>query len=125
MRDPAAACTPDDRRNGASRETRACRSRRCTRHVVRGPGSQPEGHRQRGRIAAEHLQRTFERFYRVDAARDRDHGGTGVGLAISRAIARAHGGELSAASAGRGVGTTFTLSLPMAERTSEKLHTAP
>ena len=76
-------------------------------------------------IAAEHLERIFERFYRVDAARDREHGGTGVGLAISRAIARAHGGELSAASAGSGMGTTITLSLPAAERTSAKLHTAP
>ena len=67
-------------------------------------------------IAAEHLERIFERFYRVDAARDRDHGGTGVGLAISRAIARAHGGELSAASAGQGSGSTITLSLPMADQ---------
>lgn len=76
-------------------------------------------------IAEEHLQRIFERFYRVDAARDREHGGTGVGLAISRAIARAHGGELSAASAGLGKGTTITLSLPIAKGSSEKLHTAP
>ena len=76
-------------------------------------------------IAPEHLTRIFERFYRVDAARDREHGGTGVGLAISRAIARAHGGEISAASPGPGKGTTLTLSLPKAERTSETLHTAP
>jgi signal transduction histidine kinase len=76
-------------------------------------------------IAQEHLQRIFERFYRVDAARDREHGGTGVGLAISRAIARAHGGELSAASAGLGKGTTITLSLPIADRSSERLHIAP
>jgi signal transduction histidine kinase len=76
-------------------------------------------------IAEEHLQRIFERFYRVDAARDREHGGSGVGLAISRAIARAHGGELSAASAGPGKGTTITLSLPITEGSSEKLHTAP
>lgn len=76
-------------------------------------------------IAAEHLERIFERFYRVDAARDREHGGTGVGLAISRAIARAHGGELTATSAGTRHGTTITLSLPITQRTSEKLHTAP
>ena len=76
-------------------------------------------------IAAEHLERIFERFYRVDAARDREHGGTGVGLAISRAIARAHGGELAATSAGTRHGATITLSLPIARRTSEKLHTAP
>ena len=63
-------------------------------------------------IAAEHLPRIFERFYRVDAARDRARGGTGVGLAISRAIARAHGGELRAASEGPGQGTTILLRLP-------------
>ncbi|MCC6496464.1 MAG: HAMP domain-containing protein [Propionibacteriaceae bacterium] len=68
-------------------------------------------------IAAEHLSRVFERFYRVDAARDREHGGTGVGLAISRAIARAHGGELTAASPGPGKGTTITLHLPRTGRT--------
>ncbi len=63
-------------------------------------------------IPAEHLPRIFDRFYRVDAARDRDHGGTGVGLAISRAIARAHGGELTVESEGPGRGSTFTLRLP-------------
>ncbi|MGV8907767.1 MAG: sensor histidine kinase [Propionicimonas sp.] len=65
-------------------------------------------------IAAEHLPRIFERFYRVDAARDRQHGGTGVGLAISRAIARAHGGELSVTSRGQGAGAIFTLRLAKA-----------
>jgi signal transduction histidine kinase len=63
-------------------------------------------------IAAEHLPRIFERFYRVDAARDRAHGGTGVGLAISRAIARGHSGQLDAASDGPGHGSTFELRLP-------------
>lgn len=75
-------------------------------------------------ISAEHLPRIFERFYRVDAARDRDHGGTGVGLAISRAIARGHGGDLTATSAGPGKGTSLTLRLPKASRTSEERHTA-
>ncbi len=63
-------------------------------------------------IPAEHLPHIFERFYRADTARDRDHGGTGVGLAISRAIARAHHGDLTAVSAGPGTGATFTLQLP-------------
>ncbi|HQY99000.1 MAG TPA: ATP-binding protein [Propionicimonas sp.] len=63
-------------------------------------------------IAAEHLPHIFERFYRADSARDRDSGGTGVGLAISRAIARAHGGQLTAASGGAGWGATLTLRLP-------------
>ena len=63
-------------------------------------------------IAAEHLPHLFERFYRVDTARDRSSGGTGVGLTISRAIARAHGGGLDASSPGPGRGSTFTLWLP-------------
>jgi signal transduction histidine kinase len=63
-------------------------------------------------IPAEHLPRIFDRFYRVDAARDREHGGTGVGLAISRAIALAHDGDLVAASDGPGKGTTLSLWLP-------------
>lgn len=63
-------------------------------------------------IPAEHLPHIFERFYRADTARDRDSGGTGVGLAISRAIARAHGGTLTASSDGTGRGARFTLSLP-------------
>lgn len=63
-------------------------------------------------ISAEHLPHIFERFYRADTARDREHGGTGVGLAISHAIATAHDGRLSAASAGPGKGTTLWLELP-------------
>jgi Signal transduction histidine kinase len=63
-------------------------------------------------ISAKHLPHIFERFYRADAARDRDSGGTGVGLAISRAIALAHGGQLTAASAGVGSGATLRLQLP-------------
>ena len=73
-------------------------------------------------IAAEHLPHLFERFYRADTARDRDSGGTGVGLAISRAIAVAHGGQLTAASEGPGTGSTFTLRLPESAEPSSKQH---
>jgi signal transduction histidine kinase len=56
------------------------------------------------------LDRIFERFYRTDPS---DHtGGTGIGLTISRAIARAHGGDLTAASPGPGRGSTFEIVLP-------------
>jgi two-component system phosphate regulon sensor histidine kinase PhoR len=64
-------------------------------------------------IAAEHLPRIFERFYRVDRARSRGMGGTGLGLAIVKHLARAHGGEATARSE-PGRGSTFTLELPVA-----------
>jgi signal transduction histidine kinase len=65
-------------------------------------------------IPAEHLPHVFERFYRVDRARDRRHGGSGIGLAIVKAVVEAHGGGVTATSAGPGRGTTITLSLPAA-----------
>lgn len=65
-------------------------------------------------IDDEHLMRVFDRFYRVDSARDRAHGGSGIGLAIARGIVQAHGGRVEASSAGRGRGATFTCVLPIA-----------
>lgn len=62
-------------------------------------------------IAAEHLPRIFERFYRVDKARSRQLGGTGLGLSIVRHIALAHGGNVDVAST-VGQGSTFTITLP-------------
>lgn len=73
-------------------------------------------------IAAEHLPHLFERFYRADTARDRDSGGTGVGLAISRAIAVGHGGQLTATSEGADKGSTFDLRLPTPVEPSSKQH---
>lgn len=63
-------------------------------------------------IAAEHLPHVFDRFYRADTARDRDHGGSGIGLTIARALTEAHGGDLTAASDGAGRGSIFTVRLP-------------
>lgn len=63
-------------------------------------------------IAAEHLGHVFDRFYRTDTARAREHGGSGIGLSIARAIVRAHGGEISASSPGPGQGAAFTVRLP-------------
>ncbi len=64
-------------------------------------------------IPAEALPRIFERFYRVDDARSREAGGTGLGLCIARTIAEAHGGRIEVESA-PGVGSTFTVRLPLA-----------
>jgi signal transduction histidine kinase len=64
-------------------------------------------------IAPEDLGLVFERFYRV-AGLTRPPGGSGIGLTIARGIARAHGGDVTAASEGQGTGATFTLELPLA-----------
>jgi two-component system sensor histidine kinase BaeS len=63
-------------------------------------------------IPAEHLPHVFERFYRVDTARDRTHGGSGIGLAIAKALVEAHGGQLTVTSPGTGQGSTFLILLP-------------
>jgi two-component system phosphate regulon sensor histidine kinase PhoR len=64
-------------------------------------------------IPAESLPRIFERFYRVDDARSREAGGTGLGLCIARTIAEAHGGRIEVESV-PGAGSTFTVRLPLA-----------
>jgi two-component system phosphate regulon sensor histidine kinase PhoR len=65
-------------------------------------------------IASEHLERIFERFYRVDKARSRESGGTGLGLAIVKHVVQAHGGRLWAESE-LGKGATFRFTLPVAK----------
>jgi two-component system phosphate regulon sensor histidine kinase PhoR len=62
-------------------------------------------------IPREHLDRIFERFYRVDKARSRKMGGTGLGLAIVKHIAGLHGGRCAVQSE-PGRGSTFTISFP-------------
>ncbi|MEO5653415.1 MAG: HAMP domain-containing sensor histidine kinase [Marmoricola sp.] len=63
-------------------------------------------------IAAEHLPYLFHRFYRVDSARSRDRGGSGIGLTVTKALVQAHGGHISVESGGAGHGATFTVTLP-------------
>jgi len=63
-------------------------------------------------LARDQLEAVFERFYRVDAARSRASGGSGIGLAIVRALAEAMNGSAWAESAGPGRGSTFCVELP-------------
>ena len=62
-------------------------------------------------IEKQHLDRLFERFYRVDKGRSRQEGGTGLGLSIVKHIAQAHGGTISVQSR-YGEGSTFSIFLP-------------
>ena len=64
-------------------------------------------------IPADQQARVFEPFVQVDARLTRTHEGVGLGLAISRDLARGMGGDLTVEST-PGVGSTFTLTLPRA-----------
>jgi len=88
--------------SGGSIEVNACRQDGAVEATVAdtGPGIPPE-----------HLARVFDRFYRAESARTREGGGTGIGLAIARGLARAQDGELDAVTARDG-GAVFRLKLP-------------
>ncbi len=75
-------------------------------------------------IEAKHLERLFERFYRVDKARSRKVGGTGLGLAIVKHIAQAHGGRILVSSL-PGKGSRFSLEIPSPLPLSEPLSATP
>jgi two-component system, OmpR family, sensor kinase len=64
-------------------------------------------------IPAEDLPHIFDRFYRVDKARNREQGGSGLGLAIVKWVVQAHGGRIQVESS-VGAGTTFLVTLPLA-----------
>ena len=63
-------------------------------------------------IPEEHLPHLFERFYRVDKARSRKEGGSGVGLTVAKGLVEAMGGRIFVESR-VGEGTTFTFTLPL------------
>jgi len=56
-------------------------------------------------------ERVFDRFYRVDKARSRDRGGSGLGLAVAESLVRAHGGRIDLTS--EPGATVFTVTIPL------------
>lgn len=72
-------------------------------------------------IAPEHRDKVFDRFYRVDAARTRDAGGSGLGLSIAKWDAEAHGGNLELECPLDG-GCIFRVTLPLNEFREDLLH---
>lgn len=72
-------------------------------------------------IAAEHLPRLTERFYRVDRSRSRESGGTGLGLAIVKHVMQRHGGALHISSV-LGQGSSFRLQFPSSRWRIAKQH---
>ncbi len=67
-------------------------------------------------IGADFLPFIFDRFRQADGTTTRQHGGLGLGLAIVRHLVELHGGAITAESAGKGLGATFTMTLPLAAR---------
>jgi PAS domain S-box-containing protein len=72
-------------------------------------------------IHSDFLPHIFERFRQADGAITREHGGLGIGLAISRHLVELHGGTIRAQSEGEGRGATFTVSLPLLEARNENV----
>jgi PAS domain S-box-containing protein len=64
-------------------------------------------------IRAEFLPFIFDRFRQADSSRTRKHGGLGLGLAIVRHLVELHGGSIKAQSDGEGLGSSFTVELPL------------
>ncbi len=75
-------------------------------------------------ISAGFLPHVFDRFRQADSTSTRRYGGLGLGLAITRELVEAHGGFVSAESAGEGLGARFTVHLPLPALSGERGHPA-
>jgi two-component system, OmpR family, manganese sensing sensor histidine kinase len=71
-------------------------------------------------IAADQINKVFDRFWRANKARNRREGGTGLGLAISAAIAKRHGGKISVTSEPN-IGTCFLVRIPLIDRSKSSV----
>lgn len=72
-------------------------------------------------VAADQLERIWDRFYQVESSSTRRFGGAGLGLAISKQLVELHGGRIIATSKGEGEGTTISFTLPLADARSAPL----
>ncbi|SFH94499.1 PAS domain-containing protein [Planctomicrobium piriforme] len=70
-------------------------------------------------VPPEMLERIFELFSQVDSSHTRSQGGLGIGLTLVKTLVSMHGGTVQAASAGPGLGSTFTVTLPLAQTTNQ------
>jgi signal transduction histidine kinase len=68
-------------------------------------------------VPAEHRERIFHRFFRLDEARSRDGGGAGLGLAIAKWAVEIHGGRITV-NGRQGGGSEFLIQLPLVESSS-------
>jgi len=71
------------------------------------------------------LSEVFEMFSQVNRATERSQGGLGIGLALVRKLVEMHGGSVAVRSGGPGRGSSFTLRLPLADRTARVADVAP
>jgi PAS domain S-box-containing protein len=78
-------------------------------------------------IRPEFLPHVFDRFRQADASTTRRHGGLGLGLSIVKHLVEQHGGTVSAASEGEGMGSSFSVRLPLAsgEIRAQRMHSPP
>ena len=68
----------------------------------------------------DHAERIFDPFVQIDESRTREYGGLGVGLTISKRLVELHDGELSAHSRGPGLGSCFTVTLPLTSHSPDQ-----